>query len=322
MNALRIRELLHATFVLLLLAGSALAHAGGRVYPIPYLTDGMLADIQLDDGSVDEWYDLVGEPTMTLLDFAEGMWGSELDPSDLDFRIWLGWHDNPPRLYVAFAASDDLYKNTHDYGSEEFDDSMYFQDGIFLAIDGDHSGGPGLTQLFADEEEPDLLGFYGQTQFYTAIAFTGSGPTLDDEVVRLRTGNFAWTALPPYGEGGGDAGGENPAFSVIELYVTPFDRFGDWEGPEGSLVSDLKAEKVIGFGILVNDMDPPDFPSAWTPEALEPLDDFPPSFQVTQLRADGFIDGILLASDPAGPENGSAVEPVSWGRIKASLEMD
>ena len=90
MNALRIRELLFSTLCLLLLAGSALAHAGGRVYPIPCLTDGMLADIQLDDGSVDEWYDLVGEPTMTLIDFADETWGSELDPSDLDFRIWLG----------------------------------------------------------------------------------------------------------------------------------------------------------------------------------------------------------------------------------------
>ena len=87
MCALRIRELLHASLVLLLLAGSALAHAGGRVYPIPYLTEGMLAQIQLDDGSVDEWYDLIGEPTMTLLDFADETWGSELDPSDLDFAI-------------------------------------------------------------------------------------------------------------------------------------------------------------------------------------------------------------------------------------------
>ena len=322
MNALRIRELLHAGLCLFLLAASAGAHAGGRVYPISYLTDGMLADIQLDDGSVDEWYDLIGEPTMTLLDFADESWGSELDPSDLDFAIWLAWHDDPARLYLAFAAADDLYKNTHDYDSEDFEDSMYFQDSILLAIDGDHSGGLGLSQFFEGESEPDALGFYGQTQLYAALAFTGSGPTLDDEVVRFQTGNFAWTALPPYGEGGGDAGGENPAFSVIELYVTPFDRFGDWEGPEGSLVSDLKAENVIGFGILVNDMDPPDFPTAWAPEALEPLDDFPPSFQVTQRRADGFIDGILLASEPAGPENGSAVEPVSWGRIKASLEMD
>ena len=199
----RTRKQLNSSLVLLWLAISAglsaraEAHAGGRVYPIPYLTDEMLEQIQLADGSVDEWYDLVGEPTMTLLDFADETFGSELDPSDLDFRIWLAWHDDPARLYLAFAAADDLYKNTHDYGSEKFEDSMYFQDGIFLAIDGDHSGGPGPTQFVEDESEPDALGFFGQTQFYTAIAFTGSGPTLDDEVMRLQTGNFAWTAPPP-----------------------------------------------------------------------------------------------------------------------------
>ena len=108
---------------------------------------------------------------------------------------------------------------------------------------------------------------------------------------------------------------------MIELYVTPFDRWGTWDGPEGSVVSDLQAGRVIGFGIVVNDWDPPDL-VAWTPEALEPLDDFPPGFQVSQRRADGFVDGILLSSGSAGPENGSAVEPVSWGRIKASLQAD
>ena len=109
---------------------------------------------------------------------------------------------------------------------------------------------------------------------------------------------------------------------MIELYVTPFDRWGTWDGPEGSVVSDLQGGKVIGFGIVLNDWDPPDRGVALTPEAMEPLDDLPPSLLVTQRRADSFIDGILLSSDPAGPENGSAVEPVSWGRIKASLEME
>ena len=53
---------------------------------------------------------------MTLLDFAE-QGGALPDLSDLDFRIWLGWRDDPDRLYVAFVASDDVYKNTHDYNA-------------------------------------------------------------------------------------------------------------------------------------------------------------------------------------------------------------
>ncbi len=318
MEALRIREMLHAALCLLLLAVSAGAHAGGRVYPIAYLTDGMLAEIQLDDASVDEWYSLIGEPTMTLLDFEDEALGSELDPSDLDFGIWLAWHDDPARLYVAFAASDDLYRNTHDYGSDEFEDSMYFQDGIFLAIDADHSGGQGIAGL----EPSEWLEVFGQTQFYTAISYTGSGPTLADEGMTAQTGTFAWTVLPPFAEAGGGTGGENPAFSVIELYVTPFDRFGAWDSSEGSLVNDLEAGKIIGFAIAANDLDPPDFPTTWTPEAMEPSGDFTPALLLTQRRGDSFIDGMLLSSDPAGQENGSAVESVSWGRIKASLEID
>ena len=87
------------------LLAQAEAHSGDRLFPIPELTDEMLEKIQLDDGSVEEWYDLAVEPTMSLVDFRR--FGILPDPSDLDFRIWLAWGDEPDRLYVAFAAIDD-----------------------------------------------------------------------------------------------------------------------------------------------------------------------------------------------------------------------
>ena len=193
---------------------------------------------------------------------------------------------------------------------------MILQDNIFLGVDADHSGGEGIGA------SSNWLEVYGRTQVYTAIAYASSGPFLEDDGISARTGTNAWTVLPPYAEAGGGAVGENPAFSMIELYVTPFNRFGAWDDPEESVISYLALGNVIGFGIVVNDWDPPDFVTAWTPEAMEPYEDFPPAFNLTQRRADGFIDGILLSSDPPGPENGSAVEPVSWGRIKASLQVD
>ena len=52
------------------LSAQAEAHAGSRVFPVPELTDEMLEQIQLHDGSVEEWFDRIGEPTMTLQDFA------------------------------------------------------------------------------------------------------------------------------------------------------------------------------------------------------------------------------------------------------------
>ena len=304
-----------ALSLLLWLAVSAGAHIGGRVYPVAYLSDEVLEEIRLDDGSVDEWYELIGDPAMTLLDFTEEWEDSAPDPADLDFRIWLAWHDEPARFYVAFAASDDVYKNTHDYSvdwSTSLRDNMFSHDSIMLGVDGDHGGGEGCTSC-SDEE---WLMISGQNQRYEAVART-NGPILDDPSTRFYTDSFAWTALPPYGEGGGVVAGEAPFISVIELYVTPFDQKGDaWDSVEGAVISDLAAGQIVGFAIAVNDYDPPDtFWMFWAPEADTDSDRFS---DILRYRADGFLDGLLLPAEPAGPGD-SAVESVSWGRIKASL---
>lgn len=77
--------------LLLSLSIQAGAHVGERVFPVYELTDEMLEEIRLDDGLVDEWMDLFGGPSMTLLDFKEENAQSVRDPSDLDFRIcWPG----------------------------------------------------------------------------------------------------------------------------------------------------------------------------------------------------------------------------------------
>ena len=214
---LRIRKQLHLALILLFsVAISSEAHVGGRVFPIPYLTDEMVENIQLDDGSVHEWIELVGEPTLTLLDFTEENVNSPLDPADLDFRIWLAWHDEPARLYVAFVASDDVYLNHHDYDSSIVSRRyIWGNDSITLAIDGDHSGGAGGSNGDSLEETIEL---YGQTQNYVAIPYTVSGPTLSNPTYRVETGKLSWTTLPPYAESGGGVAGESPVIWVIEVY--------------------------------------------------------------------------------------------------------
>ena len=303
--------------LLLSWAMSAGAHVGDRVYPIAYLSDEMLERIDLEDGLVDEWYELVGQPAMTLLDFREDQEGSIPDPADLDLRIWLAWHDDPPRFYVACVASDDVYKNNHDYNVTDFSGRNLIQrnDSIVLGIDGDHSGGNSASGMKLEGWEE----LSGKTQYYEAIAFTPSGPTLDDLSTRTQTGEFAWNALPPYGEGGGGVAGEAPFISVIELYVTPFDRWAGWHSPGEIEPSDLTEGQIIGFAIGVHDFDSP----GWViliPEAMQaqPESD---GLDIMALFADRFLDGLLLPSAPAGPGD-SAVESVSWGRIKASLEID
>ena len=110
--------------------------------------------------------------------------------------------------------------------------------------------------------------------------------------------------------------GENPTISVIELYVTPFDRWA-FDDIEGSVVSDLAPNKTIGFGIIVYDEDPPkdEWGLPWV-EASQPADHYE---AVLFLRADGYMDGLLLPAGPGAESGeGSAVESVSWGRIKTT----
>ena len=158
MNPHRISILWRAA-LLLCLSAQAGAHEGDRVYPIAYLTDEMVEHIRVDDGSVDEWHELVGEPSLTILDCSDKYRNAPFDPSDLDFQIWLAWHDDPARFYVAFVASDDVYQNTHDYASTDFaNTSILVQDSIALAIDGDHGGGPGCMDCMQEEEGAEALG--------------------------------------------------------------------------------------------------------------------------------------------------------------------
>ncbi len=326
MARFRIRKQWRAVPVLLLglglsacLSARAEAHLGDRVYPIPYLSDQMLEQVQLDDGLVDEWYELVGEPTLSLLDFTEELYQSPLDPSDIDFRIWLAWHDEPARLYVVLVASDDVYKNTHDYSSSR--DVIHFHDSIMLAIDGDHSGGVGYSNSDQLEERIEAI---GRTQYYEAISRTVSGPTLNDLPYRVQVGQDSWRTVPPYAESGGGVAGEAPVIWVIELYVTPFDRWGEtWGSPEGSVVSQFAAGKMIGFSVIVFDHDPPgDIERKdWALDVQRSEESDTTLWNIFRQRADTFLDGLLLPADPAGPGD-SAVESVSWGRIKASLVIE
>ena len=174
MTSARISTLWQAVFSLCL-PGLVASHVGSnRVYPILYLSDEIVEEIQFDDGIADEWHELVGEPNLIASDFTEKLSAAPLDPSDLDFRIWLAWHDDPARLYVAFVGSDDVYKNAHDYDVDtNFRNVIWTHDSIGLIVDGDHSGGRGFT---GDPTEEDVIEFNGNAQLYSAISQTPTGP--------------------------------------------------------------------------------------------------------------------------------------------------
>ena len=291
----------------LCLPGLVDAHVGDRIYPIIYLNDEMVDEIKLDDGMVDEWYEAVGDPNLTTSDFTEKMRNEPFAPSDLDFRIWLAWHDDPARFYLAFVSSDDAYQNTHDYGGNFPHNFIFTHDSVGLVVDGDHNGGPDLSPDPTLEEHEEYL---GRTQYYYAISRTASGPTMDVPIIRENTGS-SWTALLPYGEAGGGVFGEAPVISTIELFVTPFNGWEGWDSPGEIEVSELISGQVIGFGIQVFDYDPSEEWASWTPGLMPALP-----------GPDDLLDGVLMGPGLSVPQGDSAVESVSWMRIKASMEVD
>ena len=89
-----------------------------RLYPFTELTDEMRARIDLKDGSIDDWLEVLGEPTVTPLDFVTSPWFSGYEPSSYDFRVWLAWHDATDRLFVAAEIVDDIHVITYERGND------------------------------------------------------------------------------------------------------------------------------------------------------------------------------------------------------------
>ncbi len=97
------------------------------------------------------------------------------------------------------------------------------------------------------------------------------------------------------------------------MYVTPYNWWGAWDEVDQTEFSELSAHQVIGFSIIVNDTDGRErgMGPFWLPVDIyaERIDDL----DLLNGKANGFLDGVLLRAQD------TAVESVTWGRIKASL---
>ncbi len=290
---------------LLLGAPRSFAHQGERIYPFYEITDYMLELIDLEDGSIEEWEELF-EPSLTTLDFTRKIWDRNTldreivsyDPSDLDFRIWMAWNDKHERLYVAGQFADDIHVRK---GSRNLaPDYMWFH------IDGDHTGGEYyfLTgNRFRDNlahAQTYTAPFFFEPEFSLGLMYNTFGEPFE----------FAWAAELPYGFGRDGAEGENPVVWNVEFFITPFDLLDPY--PENSMVSELESGKVIGFYIGVGDSDLDEEEG----DGYNIYDRSKGGGNPSQT-ADAFVDGVLLRAGEF--VEGSAVQPSSWGMIKASL---
>ena len=93
-----------STFCLMLalgLAGTAHAHIGEKVFLIFEIPDADLGDLDLFDGDISDWEDVVGDASLTPEDFFADPTvgdGAQYDPADMDYRVWLGWNNTNNRL--------------------------------------------------------------------------------------------------------------------------------------------------------------------------------------------------------------------------------
>ena len=318
----------HRGFVFLFLvgalsadAGPAGSHVGNRVFPIMYLSEEILPFLDQNDGSVEDWLEAIGEPTLTPLDFfLDSRYPlltsyDQYDPSNLDFRIWMGWNDDG-KIYVAGQFADDEYVNEHDPFT--FPYSLFqVHDSMSLLADGDHTGGQ-LYWIQSHGELDEALKTNRQAQSYYALSRVPSGPMVSlgettDHTLDFFDESVDWMVQPPFARGGGSVSGENPTVWIVEFYVTCFDHLHHLN-PEESVASQFAEGKIMGFdlGVLDFDSEPGGLGANFT--LVDPVE-----FEKDGIGADFFVDGLLLGPDD---DVGSLVQSVSWGRIKAALEID
>ena len=292
-----------STFCLMLafvLAGSAHAHIGEKVYLIFEIPDADLEDIDLFDADISDWEDVVGDASLTPADFFADPTvgdGAQYNPADLDYRLWLRWNETNNRLYLAAERIDDVYINEYGGGAPA---TVWQYDSVEFMVDGDHSGGQynfGNSETMTAEEK--ALNQNSQAQKWNAIFGAPDGRILG------YPGRAEWLNSPPLSDGGGGSTGGGPTVSILEIYVTPYDDiiFSD---QEGSVATNLEAGNIIGLQIAM-----PDFDEA--PQQYRGYHTL--SGQAATFRfAERFVDAQLVSAGDA-----TAVADLSWARIKASF---
>ena len=295
--------------IFILIAFSPGTQLQGRLYPFVELTDEMRAQIDLKDGSVEDWQEVLGEPTLTALDFETAPWSAEYEPSSFDFRIWLAWHRGDNHLFVAAQLFDDFVnERNYDRGATTAGQGLAGSDlSVDFGVDGDSSGGNLQIHNESGLEYP-----MQQAQWYGA--FPGTYNNDNNLIIRIVSRHTHWVHSPPFADGGGATIGSQPGLGVVEFFVTPFDRL-IWDNQEQSVVSLLLPGKIIGFFLQLVDVDENKNEFASLHGLYGPDRD---AGYWSMNESDFWARGILL-SGAQSPERDSAVNRVSWARIKATL---
>ena len=256
------------------------------------------------DGDLTDW-EVVGDSYAILTGQFHDLISPEVEASDSDdfaARLMVGWNKAENRLYIAAQVRDDIHQIDRPAGSAEV---IFRDDAMELFIDADHSGGQfaNFTEL-SDEE-------YRRRNGTEANHFVLAGPPPDEDFF-VNYSAAVWYALPdgPYTraavEFAGVLGGKG--VTNYEVMLVPFDRV-DINAVFQSEEHLLREGEILGFNVEFNDLDVHSdlFDAKWSL-----------SGQHNSYRfSDRFTDLMLMSLE--GTLQGTAVEPRSWGRLKASL---
>ena len=183
------------------------------------------------------------------------------NPKSLDVRVRVGWVKGLNRLYFLYEAYDDYW---------DFARPDLHNDTFELVVDGDASGGPlAVHEQSASIWTPDDVGArrvkpdprLSEAERRWSIAgvhaqnyhiFT---PALDKDWAMV-IGSATWIKNFPHANAAYryDFKPGKPGKLTLEFYITPYD-YAAPEGPQRSVESDLRENKIIGLGWIIIDYD-------------------------------------------------------------------
>ena len=172
--------------------------------------------------------------------------GFNLDATDLDIKVKVGWVKDLNRLYFYVEVYDDFW---------EFEQLDIKQDIFELVVDADVSGGNFIKKWNANKqiipiEELHFRGHGAHAQNYHVFM-----PAVNKDWAMV-WGNTPWIKDFPYANAAYKHNLEQGKFGLLkmEFWITPFD-YAAIEGINRSAVSQLKENEIIAMSWCVLDYD-------------------------------------------------------------------
>jgi hypothetical protein len=200
------------------------------------------------DGEFSDWKMVPETYTIGIEELKNTKFGEGVaqDPKDFDLKVKVGWVKDLNRLYFFIDAYDNYW---------DFSDPVMRQDIFELVVDADLSGGPFIYKENSNKEIVPLSQLYFKGHGAHAQNYHVFTPAKDKDWA-MPWGNTPWIKEFPHANAACKynlKSGESGRMQM-EFYITPYD-YAAFEGPDRSIVSNLKENELIGLSWSMLDFD-------------------------------------------------------------------